>query len=186
MPADIGPGTLLWRTDILGRAGIDEAELTRSWDSYVAAGVKIKQTTGAYLLAHARDMKDILIRTGVQPGEGLYFDSQSKVLVDSPRFVRAFELAREVRRDKLDARVAAWSNEWSEGFKRGTLATQPTGAWMAGHMSNWLAPDTRGLWRAAHLPGGAFVAFGGTFFALPRDADATMKPLAWELLQLLT
>ena len=81
-PTDIGPGTLLYRTDILTKAGVSEAELTRSWDSYVAAGIKIKATTGAYLMAHARDMKDIVIRTGIQPGEGLYFDGQSHVLVD--------------------------------------------------------------------------------------------------------
>ncbi|MCU0966546.1 MAG: extracellular solute-binding protein, partial [Burkholderiaceae bacterium] len=74
-PADIGPGTLLYRADVVARAGVGEAELTRSWDSYVAAGVKIKAATGAYLMPHARDMKDIVIRTGIQPGEGLYFDS---------------------------------------------------------------------------------------------------------------
>ncbi|MDP2007760.1 MAG: extracellular solute-binding protein [Rubrivivax sp.] len=185
-PADIGPGTLLWRADVLARAGVTEAELTKSWDSYVAAGVKIKQGTGAYLLAHARDIKDILIRTGVAPGEGLYFDKDSQVLVTSPRFVRAFELAREVRRHKLDARVGTWSNEWSEGFKRGTLATQMSGAWMAGHLSNWLAPDTKGLWRASQLPEGAFVAYGGTFFAIARGAPAESKGLAWEFIRMLT
>ena len=123
VPGDIGPGTLLYRSDVMARAGVSEAELTGSWQGYVAAGVRIKAATGAYLLAHARDMKDILIRTGIQPGEGLYFDQQSRVLVNTPRFVRAFELAREVRRHRLDAKVSAWSNEWSEGFKRGTLAT---------------------------------------------------------------
>jgi multiple sugar transport system substrate-binding protein len=46
------------------------------------------------------------------------------VLVDTPRFVRAFELARRCAANKLDARVSTWSNEWAEGFKRGTLATQ--------------------------------------------------------------
>ncbi len=185
-PADIGPGTLLWRADVMARAGVTEAELTQSWDSYVAAGVKLKQATGAYLLAHARDIKDILIRTGIEPGEGLYFDKDSRVLVTRPRFVRAFELAREVRRHKLDARVAIWSNEWSEGFKRGTLATQMSGAWMAGHLSNWLAPDTRGLWRASQLPEGAFVAYGGTFFAIARGAPAENKGLAWEFIRMLT
>ncbi len=114
-PTDIGPGTLLYRADVLAKAGVSEAELTRSWDSYVASGAKIKAATGAYLMAHARDMKDIVIRTGIQPGEGLYFDNQSNVLVTSPRFVRAFELARKVRQQKLDAKVGAWSNEWSEG-----------------------------------------------------------------------
>ena len=185
-PTDIGPGTLLYRADLLARAGVGEDELIRTWDSYVASGARIKAATGAYLMAHARDMKDIVIRTGIQPGEGLYFDNQSNVLVTSPRFVRAFELARAVRQQKLDAKVGAWSTEWSEGFKRGTIATQMTGAWLAGHLNNWLAPDTKGLWRAAQLPEGAFAAYGGTFYAIPRAAPAAHKPLAWEFIQLMT
>ncbi|HRC37070.1 MAG TPA: hypothetical protein PK420_03275 [Rubrivivax sp.] len=40
-------------------------------------------------------------------------------------------------------------NEWSEGFKGGTLATQSSIAWLAGHLSHWLAPDTAGRRRAA-------------------------------------
>jgi len=185
-PTDIGPGTLLYRADILERAGVREAELTQSWDSYVAAGVKIKARTGSYLMAHARDMKDIAIRTGIQPGEGLYFDSQSRVLVNTPRFQRAFELARAVRQQKLDAKVSAWSNEWAEGFRRGTLATQMTGAWLAGHLNNWLAPQTKGLWRATQLPQGAHAAYGGTFFAIARGAPASQKALAWEFIQFMT
>jgi multiple sugar transport system substrate-binding protein len=186
VPADIGPGTLLFRADVLDKAGVTEAELTKSWDSYVAAGVKIKRTTGAYLLAHARDMKDLLIRTGIQPGEGLYFDSDSRVLVTTPRFVRAFQLAKDIRAHKLDARVSTWSNEWSEGFKRGTLATQMSGAWLAGHLNNWLAPDTRGKWHAAQLPEGAFAAYGGTFFAIARGAPPANKALAWQFIQMMT
>jgi multiple sugar transport system substrate-binding protein len=185
-PTDIGPGTLLYRADLLARSGLAEAELTQSWSSYVAAGLKIKAATGAYLMAHARDMKDIVIRTGLRPGEGLYFDGESRVLVSSPRFVRAFELAREVRRQKLDARVIAWSNEWAEGFKRGTIATQMSGAWLAGHLNHWLAPSTAGAWRAAQLPEGAFVAYGGTFLAVPRGVPPAQKALAWDLIRLLT
>ena len=185
-PTDIGPGTLLVRSDVMTKAGVSDSDLTRSWDSYVAAGVRIKQTTGAYLLAHARDIKDIAIRTGVQPGEGLYFDKDSRVLVNSPRFARAFELARQVRSHKLDAKVAAWSNEWSEGFKRGTLASQLTGAWLAGHLGNWLAPSTKGLWRALQLPAGSYAAYGGTFLAIARGAPQAHKGLAWQLIQLLT
>jgi multiple sugar transport system substrate-binding protein len=185
-PTDIGPGTLLYRSDIVARAGVSEADLTKSWDSYVDAGIRIKAGTGAYLLAHAREMKDILIRTGIQPGEGLYFDKDSRVIVNSPRFVRAFELARKVRQNKLDARVSAWSTEWSEGFKRGTLATQMSGAWLAGHLSNWVAPATRGAWRAAQLPEGAWAAFGGTFFAIARGAPAAHKALAWEFIRFMT
>jgi len=186
MPTDIGPGTMLYRADILARAGVAEEELTRSWGSYLEAGVRIKAATGAYLIAHVQQVKDILIRTGLKPGESLYFDQDSRVLVTSDRFVCAFEVARQVRRRKLDARVAAWSNEWAEGFKRGTLATELSGAWLVGQLSNWVAPQTHGLWRAAQLPAGAHVAYGGAFYAMARRTPSSRKALAWEFIQLMT
>lgn len=186
VPSDIGPGTLLYRADLLAKAGIAEADLIGSWDGFVAAGRRIKGATGAYLVAHARDMKDILIRAGVTPGDGIYFGRGNTVSVASPRFVRAFTLARDVRAAKLDARVSPWTSDWSEGFRRGAITTQMMGAWLAGHLNNWLAPTTRGKWRAAQLPEGAYAAYGGTFFALPRAGNAANKPLAWALARLLT
>ncbi|MBL8334224.1 MAG: carbohydrate ABC transporter substrate-binding protein, partial [Rubrivivax sp.] len=186
LPTDIGPGTLLYRHDLLGRAGVSVEELTPSWESYVQAGRRLKAATGAYLVSNAQAVKDIVIRSGLKPGEGLYFDRDSRVLVNSPRFRRAFGLAREVRANRLDARVKAWSNEWAEGFKRGALATDLTGAWMVGQMANWVAPATKGLWRAAPLPEGTFVGYGGTYYALPRRAAAAHKALAWDLVRLLT
>ena len=185
-PSDIGPGTLLYRADLLAKAGLTEADLTRDFDGYVAAGKRIKQVTGAYLMGNARELKNLLIRTGIEPGQGLYFDKDSNVLVNSPRFERAFRLAREVRRNQLDAKSVRWSTDWSEGLRRGTLATQLSGAWMAGHLSNWIAPNTKGLWRAAQLPEGVFAADGGTFFAIARGAPAAHKPLAWEFIKLMT
>lgn len=186
LPTDVGPGTMLYRQDLLQRAGLAESDLTPSWEAYVQAGVRLKAATGAYLMANAQQLKDILIRRDIAPGEGLYFDRESRVLVSSPRFVRAFELAREVRRQRLDARVFAWSNEWAEGFRRGTLATELSGAWMVGQMANWVAPGTSGLWRAAHLPGDTFVGYGGTSYAIPRRATEANRPLAWDLIRLLT
>jgi multiple sugar transport system substrate-binding protein len=186
VPSVIGPGTLLYRKDVLDKAGVTESDITKSWDSYVSAGVKIKASTGAYLLANARDMKDIVIRTGIQAGDGIYFSSNSVPLVTTPRFVRGFELAREIRQQKLDAKISAWSNEWGEGFKRGTLATQMTGAWLVGHMNNWLAPTSKGQWRAAQLPEKSFAAYGGSFLAIPKGAASANKAMAWELIQMLT
>ena len=184
MPTDIGPGTLLYRTDILKKAGLTEADLTKSWDGFVNSGLKIKSTTGAYLVAHARDIKDIMIRADLKTGEAMYIDKTGKVLVDSPRFVRAFEMAKKVRDQKLDGKIGAWSNEWSEGFKRGTIATQMTGAWLAGHLNNWLAPETKGLWRAAQLPEKAFGSWGGSFYSIPKAAKN--KALAADFIQMMT
>jgi multiple sugar transport system substrate-binding protein len=186
LPTDIGPGTLLYRADLLAKAGLTEADLAPSWEAYVDAGVRIKQRTGAYLIGNVQSLKDIVIRSGIGPGEGLFFDRESRPLVTSARFVRAFELARRLRSHRLDARVTAWTNDWAEGFKRGRVATDLRGCWMVGQMANWVAPETRGLWRAAQLPGATYVAFGGTFYAMPRRADPAKKALAWELMQLLT
>ena len=127
IPADVGPGTLFYRKDILDKAGVSEAELIKSWESYIEAGKKVKAATGAYLLAHANDIKDIYIRANLKDGEGIYFDKAGKVLVNSPRFEKAFEYAKMARAAGIDAKVGAWSNEWAEGFKRGTIASQAIG-----------------------------------------------------------
>ena len=125
-----------------------------------------------------------MIRADLKTGEAMYIDKTGKVLVDSPRFVRAFEMAKKVREQKLDGKIGAWSNEWSEGFKRGTIATQMTGAWLAGHLNNWLAPETKGLWRAAQLPEKAFGSWGGSFYSIPKGAKN--KALAADFIQMMT
>jgi multiple sugar transport system substrate-binding protein len=184
VPADIGPGTLLYRKDLLDKAGVSEAEITRDWASYLAAGKKIKAATGAYLMADAADLRDIALRQGLQEGEGIYFDAAGKVLVESERFRRAFELGRAARQAGLDARANAWSNDWAAGFKQDRIATQMMGAWLVGHLKNWLAPDTAGLWRSAPLPGGVQAAYGGSFYAIPKKAQH--KQAAWAFIRLMT
>lgn len=184
MPADIGPGTLLYRLDLIEKAGLSEADLTRSWEDFVAAGRQLKARTGAYLLADAGQLRDIVLRSGLQEGEGLYFHRDGRVLVDSPRFVRAFELGRAARRAGIDAGAVAWTNEWAAGFRQGRIASEIMGSWLAGHLRNWIAPDTAGRWRAAALPGGTFASYGGSFYAIPRLA--AHKREAWDFIRFLT
>lgn len=184
IPTDIGPGTLLYRKDLADKAGVSEADLVRDWDSYIAAGRKIQAATGAYLLADASDLRDIALRAGLKDGDGIYFDKQGNCLVESPRFVKAFELGRTVRQAGLDARVVSWTNEWASGFKQGRIATQMMGAWLTGHLKNWLAPGESGKWRSAPLPGGLHASYGGSFYAIPRKAGH--KAAAWEFILFMT
>ena len=185
-PTDIGPGTMLYRADLLERAGLHEADLQPSWDAYVDAGIKIKKATGANLIGNVKTLKDLMIRGGLKKGQGIYFDSDSNVLVDTPRFHRAFELALRVRRNHLEGRLATWTNEWAEAFRRGATATELGGSWMVGQLANWVAPTTAGKWRAAQLPENAWVSYGGTYYAIPRDSDPEKKALAWELIEMMT
>jgi len=184
IPTDIGPGTLLYRQDIVDRAGVTETELTGSWESFIEAGKKIRAKTGAYLLANAADIRDIVLRSGLADGDGIYFDAQGKVLVESPRFVRAFELGRAARVAGLDAGAPAWTNEWTTGLRQGRIATQMMGSWLTGHLKNWIAPASTGLWRSTVLPGGISASYGGSFYAIPKQASN--KAAAWEFIRLMT
>ena len=184
LPADIGPGTLLYRADLIAKAGLTEADLTRSWDSFIAAGAKLKAATGADLLADSADIVDIVLRSNLPPGEGIYFDRAGKVLVDSPRFVRAFELGLAAHKAGIDAGATAWTNEWVAGFRANKIAGQMMGAWLAGHLKNWLAPDTAGKWRSTTLPGGTWASYGGSFYAIPKKA--AHKAEAWDFIRFMT
>ncbi|WP_275426456.1 ABC transporter substrate-binding protein [Vibrio variabilis] len=94
IPADIGPGATFYRADVLEAAGVTEEELLKDWDSFIAAGKKVKQTTGNYLLANAADIKDIVIRSNLKAGEGVYFDKEHNILVNSERFKEAFSFGQ--------------------------------------------------------------------------------------------
>ena len=185
-PTDIGPGTMLYRQDLLERAGVTAADMEPSWDAYIDAGIKIRKATGANLIGNVRTFKDLMIRGGLQKGQGIYFDSDSNVLVDTPRFHRAFELSLRMRRNHLEGHLETWSNEWAEAFRRNMTATELGGSWMVGQMANWVAPATKGLWRAAQLPESTWVSYGGTYYAIPRDSDPEKKALAWELIEMMT
>ena len=185
MPTDIGPGAMFYRNDVLLKAQVTESELTQSWESFIRGGQKIKKATGAYLVAHARDVKDIVIRTGIPVGQGVYFDEQGKSIIEnSPRFKRAFEIAQKIRTEGLDAKINPWSNEWGESLKRGTVTVQMMGAWLGGHLQNWLAPNTSGLWRSTVLPERIATSWGGTFYAIPKKA--VNREIAWDLIKHLT
>jgi multiple sugar transport system substrate-binding protein len=185
IPTDIGPGALFYRQDIVQKAQVKTEQLSARWEDLIEAGKQIKARTGVYLVAHARDIKDIVIRSSLGAGEGIYYNEQGQSVVGTaPRFKRAFELASLVRQQGLDAKVNAWSNEWGESLKRGNVAVQMMGAWLGGHLQNWLAPDSTGKWRSGRLPEGVATSWGGTFYAIPKKAGN--KALAWDLIQHLT
>ena len=184
MPTDIGPSVLFYRKDLMDKAGIKESDLTASFESFVAAGKKLKAATGVNLLSRAADLKDILIRSNIKPGDGLFFGPKGEVLVESPRFVKAFEAAKAARVAGIDARTTLWSSEWAEGFKRGTVGSQVMGIWLAGHLSKWMATGSAGQWRVAPVPGGVHASYGGSFYAIPKKAPN--KPAAWAFVKFMT
>jgi multiple sugar transport system substrate-binding protein len=182
MPADVAPSGLFLRKDIIDKAGVSEAQLTQSWESYIDAGKRIKARTGMLLLPHAMTVMDTYIRAEVQAGQGLFFDAQGRAIINTPRFQRAFELAKAVRVNALDGNVDRWTNDWFESLRR-SVATEISGAWMGGHLASYIAPDAKGLWRASALPGGAHASWGGSFYAIPSRNAAQRKQAAWQFIR---
>ncbi|MEB5528291.1 extracellular solute-binding protein [Vibrio cholerae] len=183
IPVDLGPGVMYYRTDIFKDAGIDLNEAIKDWDSYIAAGEKLK-AKNIQLIASASDVAQAIIFTTVPEGEGLYFDKEGNPVVTSARFVHAFEVAKKIRDKGLDGKILAWSNEWYEGFRNGTFATQLSGAWLLGHLNNWIAPGTAGKWGVSHLPDGIYGSWGGSFLSIP--TQSTKQDEAWKLIEYMT
>lgn len=183
VPIDIGPGVMYYRRDVLEAAGLQIDDVITDWDSYIAYGEKLKEMD-VYLIADAADVASTIIRTTVQPGEGFFFDAEGNSLITSERFVKAFETAKRIREAGLDGQIGAWTNEWYDGFKDGSVATQLSGAWLLGHLQNWMAPDTAGKWGVSNLPDGVYGSWGGSFLAIPRQAEN--KQAAWAFVEFLT
>lgn len=183
MPVDLGPGVMYYRSDVFAKAGIDVNQAIKDWDSYIKAGEELKKKD-VYLIASAADVAQAIIFTTVPEGEGLYFDADGNPVVTSKRFVHAFEVAKEIREKGLDARILAWSNEWYEGFRNGTFATQLSGAWLLGHLNNWIAPETAGNWGVSHLPDGIYGSWGGSFLSIPTQSKHQDE--AWKLIEYMT
>ncbi|MEX0333608.1 ABC transporter substrate-binding protein [Vibrio tubiashii] len=183
MPVDLGPGVMYYRSDVFAKAGIDVNQAIKDWDSYIKAGEELKKKD-VYLIASAADVAQAIIFTTVPEGEGLYFDADGNPVVTSERFVHAFEVAKEIREKGLDARILAWSNEWYEGFRNGTFATQLSGAWLLGHLNNWIAPETAGNWGVSHLPDGIYGSWGGSFLSIPTQSNHQDE--AWKLIEYMT
>jgi multiple sugar transport system substrate-binding protein len=190
MPTDLGPGVMYYRRDRFDEVGADVEQVIESWDSYLEFGRQVSRDTDGdgrndvYLIADAADVANIVIRSNLGEGEGVFFDAQGNPLVNSERFHEAFRLAQAVREGNMDAQIGAWTNEWYEAFRRGTVATQFSGAWLIGHLQNWMAPETAGLWGAANLPAGNYASWGGSFYGIPEQSQN--KDAAWKLIEFLT
>ncbi len=127
MLTDIGPGT----TYILEKAGIKPEDMN-TWEGYFEAGKKLKAfDKNINIINNAVSANNLIIRSNLAAGEGIYFDSKGTVLVgpDNARFVKAFTIAKKIREAGIDAKIGEWTNEWYEGFQKGTVATQFSGAW---------------------------------------------------------
>jgi multiple sugar transport system substrate-binding protein len=180
VPVDLGPGVMYFRRDYMEDMGFDLDEVMTDWDTYVEYGAALKEK-GIMLIGNASAVANAYYRFNVAAGEGLYFDANGDSLVTSERFVRAFELAKAIRDGGMDGNISEWTEDWYAGFREGKFATQLSGAWLLGHLKNWIATDTSGLWGVSNLPAGTYGTWGGSYLAIPKQAEN--PEAAWDLIE---
>ncbi len=180
VPVDLGPGVVYYRRDYMEDMGYDLDEVMTDWDSYLDYGRALKED-GILLIGNANAVATAYWNFNVEPGNGLYFDSEGEPLVTSDRFKRAFELAKTVRDEGMDGNISEWTEEWYAGFREGRFATQMSGAWLLGHLQNWMAPETSGNWGVSNLPDNTYGTWGGSFLAIPRQSE--QPEAAWDLIE---
>ena len=182
MPTDIAPATIFVRKDKLDELGVELSDI-KTMEDWIEVGMQYAEDVDGdgkndrWLIADASNIYSMIF----QSGEEKYFDEDGNCIVDSPLFVRAFEMAKRVRELGLDAQIGEWTNEWYATFKDGTTLMTPSGAWLGGHIKGWIAPDTAGKWRVADLPDNMYSSWGGSFAGIP--VDAKHKEAAWKYIE---
>ena len=182
VPNDAPPQVTYYRRDILEKAGIKIEDLTSSWESYFAAGAKLK-AMGYFITNGAEDIAGTVMRGSVPSGQGMYFDRAGKPTVDSARFVRAFTLAKQAKDQGLDSRIAGWTPEWFDAFKTGKCVTISVGSWFENILMDNVGKDGNGKWGVALSPEKQNSINGGAFYSIPTSGKN--KAEAWKLLQYL-
>jgi cellobiose transport system substrate-binding protein len=113
-----------------------------------------------------------------------YYDAHGKVIVGSnPKVRAAWNATMQGVQSHESAGLAAFSNDWNTGYKKGTFATVTCPAWMMGYIQGQ-APNTKGKWDIAAVPGGGGGNWGGSFLTIPKQGSHQKE--AYDLIKFLT
>ncbi len=149
MPFDIGPVGVFYRRDIFEQAGIDPASI-QTWDDYIAAGKKIKETTGSFMTNVGTD-DDGFYRTLMQERGVGYFDRDGNIDYNSPASLESLTLIDEMEKAGILYTSAKGWDGFVQAITTGKIVAIPSGAWLAGTIES-NAPDMAGKWGVMALP----------------------------------
>jgi len=152
IPQDVGPMGLLYRTDLLSKAGIAPPT---TWDQFAnAARAYHQKQPGSYLTDlpgnDPGQFVGLLWQAGARP---FHYDGKKTVSIDleSPAALKVADYWTKLIKDGVIATDPDFTNQWYQGLARGKYASWPTAAWGPVFLQG-TAKNTSGLWRATSLP----------------------------------
>jgi cellobiose transport system substrate-binding protein len=183
---DVGSLAICYRRDLFKKAGLPTSraavsKLWPTWQRYVATGKRFEKHAprGVSFFDSGSNVFNAIIGQ-LNPA---YYNAKGKVVVGSnPKVKAAWKLTMQAIQARESAGLAAFSNDWNTGYKKGTFATVTCPAWMMGYIQGQ-APKTKGKWDIAAVPGGGG-NWGGSFLTVPKQGSHTKE--AYELAKYLT
>jgi cellobiose transport system substrate-binding protein len=183
---DIGSLAICYRRDLFKAAGLPTdrdkvSALWPDWQSFINTG----QQYAAHAPAgtHFFDSGSNVYNAMIGQVDPAYYDQNGQTIVSSnPAVKQAWDLTMQGIAKNESAGLAAFSDDWNTGFKKGTFATVTCPAWMMGYIQGQ-APKTKGQWDVAAVPGGGG-NWGGSFLTIPTQSQHQKE--AYELIKFLT
>src|SRR4051794_33697941 len=183
---DVGSLAICYRKDLFAKAGLPTdrvavSKLWPTWQAYIATGKRYqaKAPKGTFFFDSGSNVYNAMVGQ-LNPA---YYSAAGKVIAATNPLVKAaYELTIQGWQAGEDAGLAAFSQNWNTGYKKGLFATVTCPAWMMGYIQGQ-APATKGKWDIAATPGTGG-NWGGSFLAVPKQSDHQDE--AAELVKFLT
>jgi cellobiose transport system substrate-binding protein len=183
---DVGSLAICYRRDLFKKAGLPTgraavSKLWPTWQQFVAVGKRFQKHApkGVSFIDSGSNVFNAIVGQ-LNPA---YYDSHGKVIVGSnPKVKSAWNTTMQAVQSHESAGLAAFSNDWNTGYKKGTFATVTCPAWMMGYIQGQ-APKTKGKWDIASVPGNGG-NWGGSFLTIPKQGSHTKE--AYDLAKFLT
>jgi multiple sugar transport system substrate-binding protein len=151
LPQDLGPTGLLYRTDLLEKAGVQPP---KTWAEFETAAKTVKEKTGAYLTdLPGNSFSPILALLWQAGAKPFGYDGEKSVTIDfdSPEVKKVIGYWNDLIKQDLVATEPQLDDNWYQRMSRGEYASWLAAAWGPVFLQG-TAANTSGQWRATELP----------------------------------
>jgi cellobiose transport system substrate-binding protein len=170
---DIGPLAMCYRKDLLEAAGLpSDPEAVKSlfatWDSYFAAGDQYVQKTGKAWFDTDSQIFNAMVN---QLDTGYINPSDDKLAIESNSGIKAaWDKVTAAGQRGQTAKLQAFSDPWTAGFKTGAFATKTCPSWMLGVIKGGAGPELAGKWAVTDAFPGGGGNWGGSYLAVTKQS----------------
>lgn len=189
IPTHLGAFVMYYNLDLLEQAGVD-VDSIKTWDDYIEAGKKVKETTGAWMTTVESTGRFTILGLMLENGGGTY-DKDGNFILDSPANAEAIQLASDLVHVHEIASISPGGQHHDPSYYEFMNAGKSASIWMPQwYMIRFteFMPDLEGKIAVRPLPAfeeGGFVSTmgGGTGTAITKQIDPAKLDVAMEFLE---